>query len=123
MYAKNIRTSKKKVLRCKGMPHTDCQQKNRYIQIVCHSRINRAIILKFSGHVHRLLEQLMYKIHVYISNDIYFIQLFVTYPYLMKTNHFNNFVTCVFGVDDTFQYHAIFYTNTDIDMQSLVTLC
>ena len=68
----------------------------------------KATSLTFAGPVYHSMEQLMCKFYVYILNDIYFIQLFVTYPYLLKTNHFNNFVTCVFGVDDTFQYLAIF---------------
>ena len=59
---------------------SDCQQKNRYIQIFCHTRINLAISLKFSGPVHHPMEQLMYKFHFYISNIIAFIPPFVTYP-------------------------------------------
>ena len=60
--------------------HTDCQRKNRYVQIVCHTHINQATSLKFSGPVHHLMEQLMYKFHFYISNGIAFIPPFVTYP-------------------------------------------
>ena len=47
----------------------------------------------------------MYKL--YIPNDIDVIQLFVTYLYLLKTNHFNKLAPCVFGVDDTFWYLAL----------------
>ena len=64
----------------------DYHRKNRYVQICYHSRINRATSLKFSGPVYHPIEQLKYKFYVYISNDIDFIQLFVTYPYLLKTN-------------------------------------
>ena len=88
--------------------HTDCHRKNGYVKICYHCRINRATSLKFAGPVYHHMTQLTYKFYVYILNDIYFIQLFITYPYLLKTNHFNNFVTCVFGVDVTFQYLAIF---------------
>ena len=68
-------------------PCTDCQQKNRYVQIFSRTRINRATSLTFSGPVHHFMEQLMYKFHVYISNGIDFIQPFVTYPYLLHTKH------------------------------------
>ena len=66
------------------------------------SHINQAISLKFSEPVNHPMEQLICRFYVYISNDIDFIQLFVTYPHLLKTNHFYKFVLCVFGVDDTF---------------------
>ena len=69
LYAKSIRHT-----------FTDCQRKNRYVQIVCHTHINQATSLKFSGPVHHLMEQLMYKFHFYISNGIAFIPPFVTYP-------------------------------------------
>ena len=59
---------------------TDCQRKNRNVQIICHTHINRATSLKFSGPVYHLMEQLMYKFHFYISNGIAFIPPFVTYP-------------------------------------------
>ena len=62
------------------------------------SHRNRTTSLKFSGPVYHPMEQLMYKYYVYILTDIDCIQLFVTYPYLVKTNHFNKFVPCVFGV-------------------------
>ena len=52
-----------------------------------HTHINQATSLKFSGPVHHPMEQLMYKFHVYISNGIAFIPPFVTYPYLLHTNH------------------------------------
>ena len=60
--------------------YTDCQRKNRYVQIFCHTHINRATSLTFSGPVHHPMEQLMYKFHFYISNGIAFIPPFVTYP-------------------------------------------
>ena len=68
---------------------TDCQQKNRYVQIFGHTRIHRATSLKFSGPVYHPVEQitLAYKFHVYISNGIDFILPFVTYPYLLHSNH------------------------------------
>ena len=62
------------------MVYTDCQQKNRYVLIFCHTRMNRATCLNFSGNVHHPKEQLMYKFHFYISNGIDFIPPFVTYP-------------------------------------------
>ena len=65
---------------------SDCQQKNRYINIFAIP-INQAIFLKFTGSVHHPMEQLMYKCHVYTSNGIDFIPPFVTYPYLLHTNH------------------------------------
>ena len=73
------------------------------------SHRNRTTSLKFSGPVYHPMEQPMYKFYVYISNsnDMDLIQLFVTYPYLVKTNNFNKIVPCVFGVDDTFWYLAI----------------
>ena len=86
---------------------TDCHRKKRYVQIFYHSHINQTISLKCSGPVNHPMEQLIYKFYVYFSNDIDFNQLFVTYPHLLKTNHFNKFVPCVFGVDDTFWYLAI----------------
>ena len=67
--------------------YTDCQQKNRYVQIFCHARIHRATSLTFSGPVYHPMEQLTYKFHVYISNGINFIPPFVTYPYFLHTNH------------------------------------
>ena len=82
--------------------YTNCHRKNGYVQIFYHSRINRATSLKFSGPVYHPMEQLIYKYYVYISTDIDCIQLFVTYPYLLKTNHFNKIVPCVFSVNDTF---------------------
>ena len=66
--------------------HTQCHRKNRYNKIFYHSRINWATSLAFSGPVYHPMEQLMYKFHLYISDNIDFIQLFVTYPYLLKTN-------------------------------------
>ena len=65
----------------------DGQQKNRYVQMFCHTRINWATSLKFSGSVYHPMEQRMYKFHVYISNGIDFIPPFLTYPYLLHTNH------------------------------------
>ena len=75
--------------------NTDCQRKNRYVQIFCHTHINRATSLTFSGPVHHPMEQLVYKFHFHISNGIAFISPFVTYPNLciptMKEKvHFNS---------------------------------
>ena len=74
---------------------------------ICHSRIHQATSLEFSWPLYYPMEQLMHQYHVHISNDIDFIKLFLTYPYLLKTNHFNKFVPCVFCVDDKFWYLAI----------------
>jgi len=66
---------------------TDCQQKSRSVQIFCHSRINQATSLKFSGPLQHSMEQLTYTFYIYISNGIDVIPHFVTYPDLLHTNH------------------------------------
>ena len=38
-----------------------------------------------AGPIHHPMEQLLYKFHLYISNDIDFIQRFVTYPYITNS--------------------------------------
>ena len=42
------------------------------------------------------MEHLTCMFYVYILNDKDFIQLFVTYPYLLKTKHFNKLVNSAF---------------------------
>ena len=49
--------------------------------------MNQATSLEFSGPVYHPMEQIIYTFHVYISNGIDFILPFVTYPYLLHTNH------------------------------------
>ena len=44
--------------------HTDCQQKNRYVQMCYHTHINQGTSLRFSGPIHHPMEQIMNKFHV-----------------------------------------------------------
>ena len=71
------------------------------------------------------MEQHIYKFYIYFSNAIYFIQLFATYPHLLKNQPFQQICTLCFWCWWYVLISCFVYTNTDtcIDMRSFIMLC